>query len=99
MKACLVCGEVTKRNWLATLYHFRLYERGQWKYLSGNCSVFGKLGGFHSVLCLAFPFYNTIRYWRHRKSELVLPGGLSLASAFDANGCALRGTDQPPGAL
>lgn len=90
IRECLICGDRTQYPWRATFWHLRLYERGQWKYLRGNCTIFGVISGIHSVFCLAFPIYNTLRYWKHRKSRLVLSDGRPLEAAFDENGCALK---------
>jgi hypothetical protein len=90
MKTCPVCGQESPKPWVAAFYHFRLYEPGQWKWLKGNMSMFGRWSGFLSTCGLAFPVFNTLRFWRYRKSTLVLADGAPLASAFDANGCALK---------
>lgn len=90
---CLVCGSAARHPVLATLHHFRFYEKDQWKWLTGNQSLFGRWVGFLATCDLAFPFFNTLRHWRHRKCTLELPGGKPLASVFDSNGCAIRSHD------
>ena len=74
-KFCPVCAEPTEYPWRAALEHFRLYQRGQWKYLRGNVSCFGLLQGISGTLGLAFPIYNTLRHWKYRKYRLVIPEG------------------------
>jgi hypothetical protein len=69
---CLICGEPTKRPVIATLLHFRLIDFGQWQFVRGTYSAFG----LRSVLTLVSPICNTLIHWKHRKSRLVLPGGL-----------------------
>lgn len=72
---CVVCGSETYAPIKDALWHFRLYDAGYWKYLRGNIGTFGLLSGIHSTLCLAFPIYNTLRYWKYRKHRLVIPQG------------------------
>lgn len=93
MKHCLVCGDKTAKPILATLYHFRLYESGNWKWFKGNMATFGKWDGFWSALCLVCPLFNTLRNWKYRKATLVLANGDPLESAFDEKGCAIRSSD------
>jgi hypothetical protein len=93
MKTCPVCGDRTTRPWLAAFHHFRLYEGGNWKWLRGNMSQFGRFSGFMSTCYLSFPILNTLRFWRYRKCYLELADGRPLESAFDANGCAINPRD------
>lgn len=74
MSKCIVCGDNTQRPIAAALEHFRLYERGNWKYLRGNMGQFGRWSGFMGTLCLCFPIFNTLRHWKLRKAALVIPG-------------------------
>lgn len=96
MKQCLVCGERTKQPWLATLWHFRLYEGGNWKWFKGNMATFGKWGGFWGTISLICPLFCTLRHWKYRKCTLELADGRPLEAAFDENGCALRPPSPQP---
>lgn len=71
---CVICGEKTEQPFAAAVYHYRVYERGNWKFLKGNQTMFGFWDGLHSTICLAFPFYNTLIHWKYRRHFLVIPG-------------------------
>lgn len=67
---CQWCGEVTEHPFMALFSHFWLYQPGQWKYMRGNVRTFGLWDGFWGTIYLIFPFANSLRHWRHRKSRL-----------------------------
>jgi hypothetical protein len=74
MKKCIVCGEETDKPIEDALWHFRFYDPGMWQYMKGNMKCFGYWQGFLSTLGLAFPWFNTLRFWRYRKCRLVIEG-------------------------
>lgn len=86
---CLVCGDASPRPILATLWHFRLYAGGNWKWFRGNMATFGAWDGFWGTIGLVCPAFNTLRHWQYRKARLVLADGRPLESAFDERGCSL----------
>lgn len=96
MKHCLICGDNTNRPIVATLWHLRLYEGGNWKWFKGNMATFGKWAGFWGTVGLICPLFTTLRHWKYRKCRLELATGEPLESAFDEKGCAIRPPDNGP---
>lgn len=71
---CIICGETTNTPWRSAFSHFWFYMPGQLQWWRGNIKAFGFWSGLHASICLSFPFYNTLRHWRHRKSRLDIGG-------------------------
>jgi hypothetical protein len=69
---CLWCGEETTHPVRDLFAHFWIYQPAQWQYLKGNMATFGRWSGFWSTVELAFPMFNSLRHWRHRKTRLEL---------------------------
>jgi hypothetical protein len=70
VRGCPVCGETTGQPIRAALEHFSPVAWGQWHYWPGNIKSFGFWSGMSANLALSFPIYNTLRYWKHRKTRL-----------------------------
>lgn len=94
MGKCIICGDNTSRPIVAALYHFRLYEGGNWQWMRGNMQMSGRWRGFWSTMYLVCPLLNTLRFWKYRKATLQLADGKPLESAFDEKGCAIKSSEQ-----
>lgn len=103
IKECLVCGEVNKRWFAATVWHFRPIDWEQRRFLRGNFRTFGFWSGLRSNICLMFPFLNTLLNWKYRKHRLVFADGSELTprgrSASWRNGRSNHWMEHRPYAL
>ena len=74
IKTCPICGDKTRKPIQAAFEHFWFWQPGSLQYLKGNIKTFGFWSGLHAWICLAFPFYSTLRHWKYRKCRLTIGG-------------------------
>ena len=73
MKHCIICGEKTEKPFLAAFTHFYLWQPGMLQYLKGNIQAFGFFDGLNATIGLMCPFYDTLKNWKYRKHQLIIP--------------------------